>query len=92
VPCARKSCPFTSPDASCRSASPRCALAYAADGFSGGELEQVVVSALYVANAAGQQPSARHLLAEIRATSLSVVMAERVANCASGRQADGTCN
>ena len=56
------------------------ALAHAAEGFSGGEIEQVVVSAIYVANAAGQQPSARHLLAEIRATRpLSVVMAERVA-------------
>ena len=56
------------------------ALAHAAEGFSGGEIEQAVVSAIYVANASGQQPSARHVLAEIRATRpLSVVLAERVA-------------
>jgi SpoVK/Ycf46/Vps4 family AAA+-type ATPase len=56
------------------------ALAHAAEGFSGGEIEQAVVSAIYVAHAAGQQPEARHVLAEIRATRpLSVVMAERLA-------------
>jgi SpoVK/Ycf46/Vps4 family AAA+-type ATPase len=56
------------------------ALAHAANGFSGGEIEQAVVSAIYVAHAAGAQPSARHILAEIRATRpLSVVMAERIA-------------
>jgi SpoVK/Ycf46/Vps4 family AAA+-type ATPase len=55
------------------------ALAHAADGFSGGEIEQAVVSALYVANAAGEPPSARHVLTELKATRpLSVVMAERV--------------
>jgi SpoVK/Ycf46/Vps4 family AAA+-type ATPase len=57
------------------------ALAHAAGGFSGGEIEQAVVSAIYVAHAANEQPEARHVLAEIRATRpLSVVMAERVAS------------
>jgi SpoVK/Ycf46/Vps4 family AAA+-type ATPase len=55
------------------------ALVHACDGYSGAEIEQAVVSALYVANARGEACAARHVLAEIRATRpLSVVMAERV--------------
>jgi len=56
------------------------ALAAAADGFSGAEIEQVVVAALYVAAAGKSAPTQQHLLAEIRNTrQLSVLMAERVA-------------
>ena len=55
------------------------ALAAATDGFSGAEIEQVVVAALYAAAAEKSAPSQRHLLAEIRGTRpLSVLMAERV--------------
>jgi len=56
------------------------ALANATDGFSGAEIEQVVVAALYAAAADKVVPAHRHLLAEIRNTRpLSVLMAERVA-------------
>ncbi len=56
------------------------ALAHASDGFSGAELEQAVVSAIYVAHADAEQVSGRHLLGEIRATRpLATVMAERIA-------------
>jgi len=56
------------------------ALAHAAEGFSGAELEQSVVSAIYTAHAEGRQPGARDVLAEIRGTRpLSRVMAERIA-------------
>jgi SpoVK/Ycf46/Vps4 family AAA+-type ATPase len=56
------------------------ALAHASDGFSGAELEQAVVSAIYVAHADEQEVSGRHLLGEIRATRpLATVMAERIA-------------
>lgn len=49
------------------------------DGFSGAELEQGVVSALYAAHALQQDVTSAHLLAEFRKTRpLSVVMAERV--------------
>lgn len=55
------------------------ALAQATDGFSGAELEHLVVSALYVAHAEGQRLSVDHLLGEIDATRpLSVVMAEPI--------------
>jgi MoxR-like ATPase len=64
-------------------------LARAADGFSGAEIEQVVMSALYAAFAEGGAVDDDRLLAEIEATSpLSVVAAERVARLrawASGR-------
>lgn len=51
----------------------------ASDGFSGAELEQVVVSAYYLADAANQKVATEHLLQEIRQTRpLSVVMAEKV--------------
>lgn len=56
------------------------ALAAAAPGFSGAELEQAVVSARYAAHDAGGQVSAGHVAAELAATRpLSVVMAEQVA-------------
>jgi hypothetical protein len=49
------------------------------EGFSGAELEQGVVSALYAAHALRQSLTTAHLLAEFRKTRpLSVVMAERV--------------
>ena len=51
-----------------------------ADGFSGSELEQAMVSTLYAARAHGEPPSARLLREEIgRTRPLSVVMAERIA-------------
>jgi SpoVK/Ycf46/Vps4 family AAA+-type ATPase len=55
------------------------ALAAAAAGFSGSEIEQAIVSAMYVAHAQGGDLSPADLLAEIQQTkSLSVVMAEKV--------------
>ncbi len=54
-------------------------LSEACEGFSGAEIEQAVVSALYEAAAASEPLSARHILAEMRRTRpLSVIMAERV--------------
>jgi SpoVK/Ycf46/Vps4 family AAA+-type ATPase len=54
-------------------------LADAADGFSGAEIEQAVVSALYAAHAAGQVVDEAMVLEEIRGTRpLSVLMAEQV--------------
>jgi len=54
-------------------------LADASDGFSGSEIEQVVVSALYTAFANGTQLDTAALLAEARETRpLSVTMVERV--------------
>jgi SpoVK/Ycf46/Vps4 family AAA+-type ATPase len=56
------------------------ALAQACEGFSGAEIEQVVVAALYTAHAQKTAPSARLLNAEIAATRpLETVMAEKVA-------------
>jgi SpoVK/Ycf46/Vps4 family AAA+-type ATPase len=56
------------------------ALAHASRDFSGAELEQAVVSAVYLAHADGEPVSGRHLLAEIRATRpLATVMSERIA-------------
>lgn len=54
-------------------------LADAADGFSGAEIEQAVVSALYAAHADGTPVDDARVLAEIQATRpLSVLMAEQV--------------
>jgi ATPase family associated with various cellular activities (AAA) len=56
------------------------ALADAAQDFSGAELEQIVVAALYAAASERAAPTQRHLMDEIRNTRpLSVLMAERVA-------------
>lgn len=56
------------------------ALAAACDGFSGAEIEQVVVSALYSSHARGQALDTEALTREIHDTRpLSVVMYERVA-------------
>ena len=50
------------------------------EGFSGAEIEQAVVSALYAAHAGNGKPDARLIAAELAATRpLSVVMAERIA-------------
>ncbi len=55
-------------------------LAGASDGFTGAEIEQAVVSALYAARAQEQTAADRHLLEELgRTQPLSVVMAEQVA-------------
>lgn len=55
------------------------ALAAAADGYSGAEIEQVIVSALYVAHAAGSALDTHLLMQAIRDTRpLSMVMAEQV--------------
>ncbi|MCQ4312591.1 AAA family ATPase [Pseudomonas stutzeri] len=52
-------------------------LANACDGFSGAEIEQVVVSAVYAGQAQSREPDQQMLLDCVRATSpLSVVMAE----------------
>jgi SpoVK/Ycf46/Vps4 family AAA+-type ATPase len=54
-------------------------LASQSEGFSGAELEQSVVAALYSARARKETPGARHIAAELAATRpLSIVMAERV--------------
>jgi AAA+ superfamily predicted ATPase len=54
-------------------------LAEAADGFSGAEIEQVVVSALHEAFAANTEATTEMILREIAATRpLSVMMAEKV--------------
>jgi SpoVK/Ycf46/Vps4 family AAA+-type ATPase len=56
------------------------ALVAACDGFSGAEIEQVVVGALYEARAAGVPLATSHLLDEAKRTKpLSVVMAEKIA-------------
>jgi len=56
------------------------ALVAASAGFSGAEIEQVVVGALYEARAANAQLATSHLLEEAKRTKpLSVVMAEKVA-------------
>jgi AAA+ superfamily predicted ATPase len=55
------------------------ALAQAADGFSGAEIEQAIVSALYAAHAAKAPLSDFQLRAELKQTRpLSVLMAEQV--------------
>ena len=64
-------------------------LAHATSGFSGAEIEQIVVSGLYHAIAEKQSLSLEHLLVEINRTSpLSIVMAEQITalrHWASGR-------
>jgi len=55
-------------------------LTKATDGFSGSEIEQAIVSAMYTAHAGARELSQADLLAEIRQTRpLSVLMAEKVA-------------
>jgi SpoVK/Ycf46/Vps4 family AAA+-type ATPase len=55
------------------------ALVAASVGFSGAEIEQSVVAALYAAHALEQAPATGHILNELgRTRPLSVVMAERV--------------
>ena len=55
------------------------ALATASEGFSGSEIEQVVVSALYAVHPDNETMGTQHLLDEIQATRpLSVVMAEQI--------------
>ncbi len=54
-------------------------LARASDGFSGSEIEQAVVAALYSAHAQQQSLEQVHIETELKATvPLSVVMAERI--------------
>ncbi len=54
-------------------------LAGASDGFSGAEIEQAVVSALYAAHAEGAAPGLRHIIEELQRTRpLSIVMGERL--------------
>lgn len=54
-------------------------LSEATEGFSGAEIEQAVVSALYAAHAKQQTLSTQHILQEIEQTRpLSIVMDERV--------------
>jgi SpoVK/Ycf46/Vps4 family AAA+-type ATPase len=54
-------------------------LAQAADGFSGAEIEQAIVAAIYEALAAKDRLATRHVLGELgRTKPLSVVMAEKV--------------
>ncbi len=56
------------------------ALATASDGFSGAEIEQAIVAALYAAHAAERAPNHALLMEELRTTRpLSVLMAEQVA-------------
>jgi hypothetical protein len=58
----------------------QAALAAATEGFSGAEIEQAIVSAMYAALAGGRTVDTGLLLEEIRATRpLSVVMREQVA-------------
>jgi SpoVK/Ycf46/Vps4 family AAA+-type ATPase len=55
------------------------ALTKATEGFSGSEIEQAIVSAMYTAHAQGRELSQADLLVELRQTRpLSVVMAENV--------------
>ena len=55
------------------------ALTDATQGFSGSEIEQAIVSAMYAAHAQGSQISQQDLVAEIQQTKpLSIVMAEKV--------------
>lgn len=55
-------------------------LGSASEGFTGAEIEQVIVSALYAAQAQENKLDTQHLLEEIERTRpLSVVMAEKIA-------------
>lgn len=64
-------------------------IAEATEGFSGAEIEQAIVSALYEAHAESSAPATSHILEAVAATRpLSVVMAENIATLrhwASGR-------
>jgi hypothetical protein len=54
-------------------------LAQLSNGFSGAEIEQAIVSALYAASAAGETLATQHIHAECRRTRpLSVVMREKI--------------
>jgi len=54
-------------------------VAQACDGFSGAEIEQVVVSAMYAVRTEDDGMNTKHLIDEIKATRpLSVVMAEQI--------------
>jgi SpoVK/Ycf46/Vps4 family AAA+-type ATPase len=54
-------------------------IATATEGFSGAEIEQAIVSALYAAHAQKKSLATAHVLAEIvRTKPLSVVMAEKI--------------
>ncbi len=54
-------------------------LAHYTAGFSGAEIEQGIVAALYAAYALRKPPESKHILAEFRKTKpLSVIMAERI--------------
>ena len=56
-------------------------IATATHGFSGAEIEQAVVAALYAAHAQKKSLNTAHILAEIQRTKpLSVVMAEKIAH------------
>lgn len=56
-------------------------IAAATNGYSGAEIEQAIVSALYAAHAQKQPLTTAHIVAEIGQTRpLSVVMAERIAH------------
>ena len=55
-------------------------LTIATDGYSGAEIEQAIVSALYEAHALQRPVATEHILAEVKRTRpLSVVMAEKIA-------------
>jgi SpoVK/Ycf46/Vps4 family AAA+-type ATPase len=55
------------------------AIATAANGFSGAEIEQSIVASLYAAHAQGKSLHTTHILDEIQRTKpLSVVMAEKI--------------
>ena len=57
------------------------ALASLSDGFSGAEIEQAIVSALYLARSESTSLTTDHILHELEVTRpLSVVMAERIAS------------
>lgn len=65
-------------------------LAAAAEGFSGAEIEQAVVSGLYAAFAANRELTTEDLIAECRTTRpLSVLMAEKIT--ALRQWAEGRC-
>jgi SpoVK/Ycf46/Vps4 family AAA+-type ATPase len=56
------------------------ALAQRCDGFSGAEIEQAIVSALYAAKASGAKADASLVAEELKATRpLSIVLGERIA-------------
>ena len=54
-------------------------LALNSEGFSGAEIEQAVISALYSASGSNEQISTRHILEQIKLTRpLSVIKAEDI--------------